>query len=674
MFRSLSALALAGVAQAIPQGGSLDDGCTAIIVSKAAGSEGPMTTHTADCMNCDFRISKVAAMDHPKGSRAPIYQNVATYPRYIGNERGETFRREYVKTGVWDWPDTEPLGYIPQVDHTYAYIDGIYAIQNEHGLSMGESTCGGKLINFPVNAGGKALFDLPSLTRAAMERCKTAVCAIKTMGELGEKYGFYGAEWTGDSAYGEAGEALTITDKESAWMFHIHPDDSGAGAVWVAQRVPDGHVSVVANQFVIRKIDADDTDNFLVSSNVIEVARRQGFFTGSDDKDFDFAAAYAKPMANRASYATRRVWRVLTKASPSSNLPGETNTLGDDYPFSVKADEPMTPQDIIALNRDHFEGTPYDTTHGPFGGAFGNPNRYDTLANPTEPDPVTADEAAAGHVERTISLFRTVYSFVTQSRQELPDEIGSMIWFSQHAPSSAIYTPIYASQPDIPENFWKANRYDFEETSSFWVNMAMSNYMERNWLAMVDYVRGAQLKFEEDAFDQRAKVEAKAADELESNREGAIDALQEFSITTAKTSVDGWWDFFKGLIVRFHDGYRVDESQFHSEAQTPTKLFYPKWWLQQVGYWNYPETPIAPAQSANPWTAPPTPVPTPAPVTEQGVETNVQHTTPPQSQEAGSGASTVLMWVGVCSAFTVLGAAVGASYTNPKKREYSSIA
>lgn len=35
------------------------DRCTTIIVGPKAGKEGPMTTHTADCLNCDFRVGKV---------------------------------------------------------------------------------------------------------------------------------------------------------------------------------------------------------------------------------------------------------------------------------------------------------------------------------------------------------------------------------------------------------------------------------------------------------------------------------------------------------------------------------------------------------------------------------------------------------------------------------------
>jgi hypothetical protein len=35
------------------------DRCTTVIVGAKAGIEGPMTTHTADCANCDFRLGKV---------------------------------------------------------------------------------------------------------------------------------------------------------------------------------------------------------------------------------------------------------------------------------------------------------------------------------------------------------------------------------------------------------------------------------------------------------------------------------------------------------------------------------------------------------------------------------------------------------------------------------------
>jgi len=52
----------------------------------------------------------------------------------------------------------------------------------------------------------------------------------------------------------QGGEALQVVDTNEAWVFHMLADDTGASAVWAAQRVPDGHLAAVANQFIIRTV------------------------------------------------------------------------------------------------------------------------------------------------------------------------------------------------------------------------------------------------------------------------------------------------------------------------------------------------------------------------------------------------------------------------------------
>jgi len=57
---------------------------------------------------------------------------------------------------------------------------------------------------------------------------------------------------------------LLVADLAEAWIFHIVSSDSnGTSAVWVAQRVPDDNIAVVANAFMIREIDFNDSTNFL---------------------------------------------------------------------------------------------------------------------------------------------------------------------------------------------------------------------------------------------------------------------------------------------------------------------------------------------------------------------------------------------------------------------------
>ena len=62
-------------------------------------------------------------------------------------------------------------------------------------------------------------------------------------GDLATSLGFYAADWRGgDSSKGEGGEALTVIDKTEAWVFHVLCDDTGASAVWAAQRLEPDHV------------------------------------------------------------------------------------------------------------------------------------------------------------------------------------------------------------------------------------------------------------------------------------------------------------------------------------------------------------------------------------------------------------------------------------------------
>ena len=48
-------------------------------------------------------------------------------------------------------------------------------------------------------------------------------------------------------------------------VFHILPDDTATSAVWVAQRVPDDHITVLANMFTIDIVDLTQDVSLLYS-------------------------------------------------------------------------------------------------------------------------------------------------------------------------------------------------------------------------------------------------------------------------------------------------------------------------------------------------------------------------------------------------------------------------
>ena len=158
----------------------------------------------------------------------------------------------------------KPTGSIPQVAETFGYMAGEYGIMNEQQVAIGESTFEGR----KELQSEKGLIDCDTLTRLMLERAKTARDAIRIGGELIEKYG-----WC------DEGEALTIADTREVWLMEIvGPGKDAVGAVWAAQRVPDDHVSVVANGSRIGQIDLAKPDFFMASKNVFKRAEELGYW------------------------------------------------------------------------------------------------------------------------------------------------------------------------------------------------------------------------------------------------------------------------------------------------------------------------------------------------------------------------------------------------------------
>lgn len=85
----------------------------------------------------------------------------------------------------------------------------------------------------------------------------------------------------------------TIGDTDEVWIFHIVPDDTHSSAVWAAQRVPDDHIAVIANQFIIKTMDLNNPDWFMASTNIFEVAKRSGRWN-PDTEEFNFLKVYGK--------------------------------------------------------------------------------------------------------------------------------------------------------------------------------------------------------------------------------------------------------------------------------------------------------------------------------------------------------------------------------------------
>ena len=414
-------------------------GCSTFLVGRNASADGSVfVTHSDDGEgNPDARLAVVPARTHAPGSTRPVWPDLEDNPRFVGTARGATYAPGVSVPA--DTPPTAPIGAIPQVPSTYAYLEGNYGIMNERQLSIGESTCSGRFVASAIGAGGDALFCVNELSRVAMERCATARCAVKLMGHLAVTYGFYGAA----GSFEGGSETLLIADAEGeGWVMHFVPYPRTNSAVWVARRVPDDHVTVVMNMFTIREVDLSDDRNYLASENLLDVALEHGLWNPETDGAFDFTRAYSAGEYAHKYYSGRRVWGAFRLVDPSANLSATYGDLRLDapYPFSLKPDAPVSARDLFAWHRDWYERTPYDLGAGLAAGPWGSPDRMATG--------VAYEEGEAdigwGAFERPIALHRTTYTHVVQTRGWLPDDIGGVVWYGPHAAHGTCFVPIPA--------------------------------------------------------------------------------------------------------------------------------------------------------------------------------------------------------------------------------------
>ena len=518
--------------------------CTNFVVGKDASVDGStMVSYAADSYSLYGFLRHSPAADYPEGAV-----------------------RE-----VKDWDTGKPLCTIPQVAHTYNVVGNM----NEHQLTIGETTWGGR----PELEIGEGI-DYGSLIYIALERCKTAREAIKCMTDLVAEYG-----------YASSGETFSIADPNEVWLMElIGKGKVEKGAVWVATRIPDDCIAAHANQARFTTINFKDKENWMWSKDVVKFARKQGYYTGKKDEDFNFQEAYAPYDFSGLYVCEARVWSFFRKYSDDMDryfdfASGKTfvetggKYAGERMPLYIKPNHKVSAQALKDCMRDQYEGTPLDITQGPDAGPWNSKLRYGSLGFKLD--------SVQYWFERPIATQQTAWSFVAQMRGYEGANAGGIFWFGVDDAATSLYVPFYSTITTIPTCYAEGNGdlYNYSSTAAWWTYNIVANWAYTKYSAMVPDIQRVQSTWEDKFNAQVAVVDEMVAAMSASEK---ADWLTKYSNLQANESHQAWKELCIYLFTKYLDGQERKEKdgQFlrnpYGEPSGPNRTPYPTEFLRKI--------------------------------------------------------------------------------------------
>ncbi len=438
--------------------------------------------------------SVLMAHNEDNGPQFPV--RMLSHPRTV-NSTGQAARK--LDNGVL----------IPEADTTWAYWilhmpgkDFSHALLNERGVAVASDNCPSREDSPDLVDGGIG----PCLRYMVAERARNAREGAALVGELVSRYG-----------YNQSGRTLAIADSREGWMVAMV-----RGRHWVAVRVPDDQVAVLANSYAIHRIDLSDSLNFMGSPDLIDYAVKRGWYDPANDGEFDFERAYAARRLLTDPNQTHRQWSGIQLLSPGSTpAPEEKLPLS----FAVRPSRKLSPADLFRVLRDHYEDTqyrqdnpPHDSGHYGAGGPICN--RYTNSG----------------------SIF--------QLRKSLPVEIGTVWWLALGRPCSTPFVPLYpGALREVPPElaFEAAGDTLTAEDERKQPDKALSLVLRWNRLVDADYKAKSgecvtqSLAFENGVFKDQKENESRAVKHWNESPDKALESLRDFSLK----SLNKWSDLVK---------------------------------------------------------------------------------------------------------------------------------
>lgn len=409
---------------------------------------------------------------------------------YMGRSEdiGDLYGKIYGVAQANDWEEgamyEDAYGFsMPYPSHTYAYTyvkdtpeygetmtdaNGNYigeayaeAGQNEMGVSMSAtvSTYYSNAVSVVDPLVDTGICEI-SIGSIILGGAATAREGVELMADIIDTYG--------------AGEcnSIMISDANETWYLEIV-----SGHQYAAIKMPADKVSIQPNIMLLGVIDVTDTENVIVSENLVSLAQENGFLVTDENGNIDVAKSYACEKSGKGQYS--RYWQGLfyvneeaAAALDYTTMDNKTNS-GD---LLVTPTYKLTTMDVLNLLAYRGEGSSYNSNENPSIYAIGN-NRQ-----------------AECHIFET--------------RQNMPATLATIQWQAMADAEFSIYIPYYSALvSEVHESYSKTSG-DFVEGSLNW-NFQMINHLcYANRAACAENVAAYFKAYQESLVEQQAAIDA----------------------------------------------------------------------------------------------------------------------------------------------------------------------
>ena len=354
---------------------------------------------------------------------------------------------------------------------------------NEWGVGVASDNCPSREDRPEITDGGIGYM----LRRLVALRAKTAREGVLLAGKLVERFGYI-----------DSGRTYIICDPDEGWLFAVIN-----GKRWLAQRVADDQVAMIANTYTIREVDLSDTANFLGSKDILEYARSRGWYNPQTDDAFDFASAYANPISARSLSNLGR------QADGLRYVSAKPIRTPEKLPLSVVPRKKVGVADLLQILRHDKERA----------------------------------DVAPSEMSCPICSGATQTSFVAQLRRGMPLDIGVVYWVCLASPRTSFYIPFHFGIPDFPQGFrstpqrpskevYDANvgcPFRVEPLQAFWTFSNFYNKVDGAAAGVIERVRSRAVDIEKDAFSRQGAVEEAARRLYTKDKSAAAKMLADYS-------------------------------------------------------------------------------------------------------------------------------------------------